>query len=98
MAAQHLNIVGAVAQGLGDGFGHDLTGLLEQCLRLGRIDPAPGLDHRRAAELVLLPVDRDHGHDDAFFGQFLPVTEDAVLNVTHGPVHVDVPAGHLAVA
>ena len=90
VAAQHLDVVGAVAQRLRHRGRHHLAGLAEQLLGLGRVHPAPGLDHRRAAERALLAVDRDHGHDHALLGQLLAVAQHAVLDVAHRAVHVDV--------
>ena len=75
-----------------------LAGLAEELLGLGRVDPAPGLDHRRAAQGALLAVDRDDDHHHALLGQLLAVAQHAVPDVAHRAVDVDVAGGHLAVA
>ena len=75
-----------------------VAGLAEHLLGLGRVHPASGLDHGRAAERALLAVDGDHHHDHALLGQLLAVPQHPVLDVPHRPVHVDVAGGHPAVA
>ena len=54
VAAQHLDVVGAVRHGLGQRVGHHLARLAQQLLGLGRVHPAPGGDLRGAAQRAAL--------------------------------------------
>ena len=94
VAADRLEVGGALVGRLGERRPHRGLGLLEQLVGLGRVDPAAGDDLGAGDDLAGGGVDGDDHDDDALLGEVAPVAQHAVADVADDAVDVQVAGGH----
>src|SRR5215204_624902 len=96
VAADRLEVGGAVRRGLGQRLTDCVLRVLEQRLGLGRVHPTLGDDLRTGHDLAGALVDGDDHDDHALLGQLATVAQHAEADVADDAVDVEVARGDAA--
>ena len=90
VALKRLDVAHAVGECIFDCVGDCVAGRVEQVFGFRRVDPPTGDDLGPDEHLAGLDIDGHNDDHNAFFGQFLPVAQHSLADVTNDPIDVEV--------